>query len=78
MYPNGVHCTPNEEYLNLTEIKVVPTHLYWFKASHSVYSHVPNSRGVTLALWPKKMPKMAILQDKLKDFEKTKRDEAMK
>ena len=42
------------------------------------YSHVPNSRGVTLAFWPKKMPKMAILRDKLKDFEKTKRGEAMK
>ena len=34
------------------------------------YSHVPNSRGVTLAFWPKKMPKMAILRDRLKDFEK--------
>ena len=33
---------------------------------------------VTLAFWPKKLPKMAILRDKLKDFEKTKKDEAMK
>ena len=37
-----------------------------------------NSRGVTLAFWPKKLPKMAILRDKLKDFEKSKRGEAMK
>ena len=34
--------------------------------------------GVTLAFWPKKMLKMAILRDRLKDFEKSKRDEAMK
>ena len=34
--------------------------------------------GVTLAFWPKKLPKMAILRDKMKDFEKTKRGEAMK
>ena len=34
--------------------------------------------GVTLAFWPKKLPKMTILRDKLKDFEKTTKDEAMK
>ena len=44
-----------------------------------VYSPGPNSRGGgTLAFWPKKLPKMAILRDKMKDFEKTKRGEAMK
>ena len=34
--------------------------------------------GVTLAFWPKNLRKMAILPDKFKDFEKTKRGEAMK
>ena len=34
--------------------------------------------GVTLAFWPKKLRKIAIFRNKLKDFEKSIRDEVMK
>ena len=56
-------------------MKDLAINLIYFETN---YSHVPNSRGGHISVLAEKLPKMAILRDKLKNFEKTKRGEAMK